>query len=151
MALAREMKRRNVDVLLIQEHNVKKESVLTAASQLDRAEIFSAWSCSASKEERGGTAVWIRQCAAISPHVAVDHKRGENLDGGLCIVEATIGSDPVRIASVYVTVHASKRNEYIKNLSTHPLINSDTIIGGDMNCVADTSLDFKTLDESERE
>jgi exonuclease III/sulfur relay (sulfurtransferase) DsrC/TusE family protein len=146
MALSREMKRRNIDVMLIQEHNIKKESVLQMTSHLNRVEIFSAWSCSASNEERGGAAIWMRNRAASPPQVVIDHKRGDSLDGGLCMIEAHIGSDPVRIASVYVTVHAPDRKEFIKNLSNHPLINNDTIIGGDMNCVANPALDFKSLD-----
>ena len=145
MALSREMKRRNIDVLLLQEHNIKSEAVARTTAQLQRVEIFSAWSCSLSPDERGGAAIWIRQGEASVSSVLCDHRSGCNLEGGLCIVEASIGVGSVRLASVYVPSKIPDRKSFITVLENHSLITPDTIIGGDMNCVATPELDMKAL------
>ena len=146
MSLVREMKRRNVDVLLLQEHNVKAAKIPNLVANLSRAGICSAWSCSTTKDERGGTAVLIRENVAVEPQILIDHKRGNSLDGGLCMIEVKIGSDRVRLASIYLPAKPSIRKSIISELTELKLISNNTILGGDMNCVPDPTLDMKSLD-----
>ena len=141
-ALMREAKRERVNVLTLQELNVKPEMVNEFKRRALALDFEAFISCSDSAACRGGTGVLVR-CgfAAASPEAVADSTRGDTLGGGLCAIDLMLGEDTVRLASLYVPSSSWARGMFLEKLEACHTIGPDTIVQGDMNCVATPAVD----------
>ena len=99
------MGRAGVDILLLQEINIKKAASSSFISKVKWVGWQAFVSSSSSEDARGGTAVLLiwGECEHVSNATAVaDNAHGDCLAGGACVVDAQLGAHQVRLASVYM-------------------------------------------------
>ena len=141
-ALMREAKRERVNVLTLQELNVRPDMVDQFKRRATNLDFDACISCSDSAACRGGTGVLVRRgFAAAPPEAVVDSTRGDTLGGGLCVVDIDLRGETLRAASLYVPSSSWARGRFLEKLEQCQDIGPDTVLQGDMNCVAAPAAD----------
>ena len=125
-ALQREAKRKGTDVLFLQEVNIKSSGVTDFQRGLAKVGWHAFVSVSNTTDERGGTAILIRQDKCITVEsVIADAEHGDSLDGGVCIVDTKIGDNKARLISIYAPQKAGLRGDFFEQLKTSNAAKSD--------------------------
>ena len=94
----------------------------------------------------GGAAVLLSHDTAA--FAAKEAKLTCALNGAVARATLTMHGQRTSIASVYVPVHPHLRKLFLERLGKCGCISTDTIVGGDWNCVPDASIDVHSLGNS---
>jgi exonuclease III len=142
-SLLRGAHRRGIDVLLLQEHNIRGRRKAAAAAFRARAAGYHMYMAQRGENAlsgRGGTAVLIRRDSeTVSVNDNVRCSGG--LDGGVCAVPVSIGDVKTRVVSVYAPSDARQRDVFFRHMKRDKWIHKHDVVGGDFNCVPDVTLD----------
>ena len=137
-ALLSEANRRGIHILLIQEHNLKKKHAVMIAD-VCRRHRFHANVAFVPALGTGGAAVFIsRDSPSIDCSDAVSKCA---LGGGVASTTVMLHGHRTPLVSVYAPVHPHLRKVFFSKLPITRLVTTEAIVGGDWNCVPDTTLD----------
>ena len=140
-----EAKRSRLDVLLLQEHNIKPSAIAIMVSRAHRQGFTLTVTASLSPHKRGGAAVLTRNESVTVKGVSTDHTDPLNL-GRICAVNVEMAGHVTRLVSGYGPVNPSERKGFQQSLSKY--LNRSSILGGDFNWVPDPDLDQEGSDDS---
>ena len=139
--LFKTLKSNHTDILLLQEHNLNLQTI-SEFIELANDNRYTAYvSISNSPDNRGGTAILVRQC----PHITglsplADYLNGDSIGGAICIAQFDIKTsehtlDTIRLASVYAHSQEGIRGPQIEKLTK--ALEGVEFCQGDWNCVAE--------------
>lgn len=143
--LAREER---VGVVLGQEHNLSPDRAGDAARYAERrgfAVVMAHAPCAQDGVNRGGVLVMLRTDMVEWPDT--DEKRAEcviHSEPGALVVKVGWHGRELHVGSVYAPSKPTPRVDFFTNM--RKWITEDMILGGDWNCVPDTTLDVQSSD-----
>ena len=131
----------NVDVLLLQEHNLRADQVAHFRKLV--SDVWWAFiSPGDTATERGGSAILFRKKAfPHEPKAVIDSDHGDTEGGGICMATAEVAGVAQTFVSLYVPAQYGRRAYFISKLLTRNLFTPNMIVQGDFNCVADRGID----------
>ncbi len=144
-----------IAAVFIQEHNIKSSNTARIHADASRNGLFIFMSPISNYATKGGTAIIIPKDQLGTEQGETIHDAEERVRasltsrgaGRIALIDTVVEGADVRLIAAYAPSNPMDRTAFFRHTLDH-LVNSDTVLGIDANCVPDVSLDVKSTARS---